>query len=133
MAHEGKQDRSEAVDAFMAALVHPHHDAVASLRRWITGADPAIREGVKWNAPSWRTGEYFATTHLRAKQGIGLILHLGAKARALPAGGVQVPDPTGMLEWLGPDRARVSFRDAADLAARGPALQALVRAWLAWV
>ena len=30
---------------------------------------PGIREGVNWNAPSFRTTEYFATTNLREKDG----------------------------------------------------------------
>ncbi len=72
-------DTSAAVDAFMATLEHPHKDAIAALRDVVRGADPSIAEGVKWNVPSFRTHEYFATTHLRAKVGLGLILHLGER------------------------------------------------------
>lgn len=119
------------VDAFMAALDHPHKAVVELLRRVIREADPAIAEGIKWNAPSFRTREYFATTHLRMKEGIGLILHLGAKARE--ASGLAVQDPEGLLRWLGKDRAMVVFRSAEDLLARRTPLEHLIRQWIAFL
>lgn len=123
-------DTRAAVDQFMAALDHSFKAEIETLRRAILAVDPAIAEGVKWNAPSWRTTDYFATTHLRSKVGLGLILHLGAKARALPAGGLAIDDPTGLLKWLGKDRAQVEFSTAADLQAKLPALQALLKQWV---
>lgn len=126
-------DTRAAVDQFMAALDHPCKAEIETLRRAILAVDPAIAEGVKWNAPSWRTTDYFATTHLRSKVGLGLILHLGAKASALPAGGLAIDDPTGLLKWLGKDRAQVEFSTAADLQAKLPALQDLLRQWISYV
>ena len=129
MPHDTRNDTSEAVDALMARLSHPHHAGIQALRRIVLSADPGIREGVKWNAPSWRTHEYFATTHLRSKQGFGLILHRGAKVKELPEGGLAIHDPEGLLKWLAADRAMIEFSDDADLAAKGEALKALVRVW----
>lgn len=123
-------DTPGAVDALLATLEHPHLDTIVSLRAAILAADPAIAEGVKWNAPSFRTDEYFATMHLRAKQGIGLILHRGAKVRE---GTLQVADPDGLLAWLAPDRAVCHFSDPAHVLAQTPALQALLRRWIAEV
>jgi hypothetical protein len=124
-------DSAEAVDAFMAALDHPHKDAVEALRKVITGADKSVAEGIKWNAPSWRTTEYFATTHLRAKTGIGLILHLGAKARDDP--GMVIEDPKSILTWLGKDRAMVSYADATAVKSGATALKAVLKQWLHFV
>lgn len=124
-------DSSAAVDALMAALAHPHKPAIEALRRTILAADPAIAEGVKWNAPSFRTHEYFGTVHLRAKDGVVLILHRGAKLRALPEQGLGIDDPAGLLRWLATDRAQATFADAGDVQRRGPALQALLRQWIA--
>jgi hypothetical protein len=124
-------DTSIAVDDFMGTLEHPHKPAVAALREIIRAADPSIAEGIKWNAPSFRTDEYFATTHLRAKVGIGLILHLGAKVRDDAA--VRIEDPDGLLAWLGPDRAVVHFADVDEVLAREHALQRVVRQWIAFV
>lgn len=126
-------DSTAAVDQFMAALAHPFKAEIETLRRAMTATDPSIAEGIKWNVPSWRTTEYFATTHLRGKTGLSLILHLGAKARALPEGGLTIADPGGLLKWLGQDRAQVEFSSAQDLAAKLPALQALLRQWIAYV
>lgn len=122
-------DSSAAVDQFMAALVHPHKDAIEALREIICAAHPSIAEGVKWNAPSFRTTEYFGTAHLRAKDGIGLILHLGAKAREDPM--FDLSDPERLLEWLARDRALVSFDGIDHVRARESALQAIVRQWIA--
>jgi hypothetical protein len=64
---------------------------------------------------------------------VGLILHLGAKARDLPPGGVVVDDPTGLLRWLSLDRAAVEFVDGADLDRKRAGLAAVLRQWLAYV
>ena len=124
-------DTADAVDAFMATLEHPHKDAIEALRRIIAGADPAIAEGVKWNAPSFRTTEYFATTHLRSKDGIGVILHLGAKVRETPS--FQIEDPRGLLKWLAKDRALVNFAGVQDVKAHEAAIQGIVRQWISSV
>ena len=121
-------DTAEAVDAFMATLEHPHKAAIEALRTIIAGADPAIAEGVKWNAPSFRTTEYFATTHLRGKDGIGVILHLGAKVRETPS--FQIEDPQGLLKWLAKDRALVNFAGVQDVKAHEAAIQGIVRQWI---
>lgn len=121
------------VESFVAALDHPRRAEILALRQVILGADPAIAEGIKWNAPSFRTSEWFATFHLRARDGVQVILHLGARKRDAAAPAVAVPDPESLLEWLGPDRASVKFRDLADVEARGPAFAALVRRWIGHV
>ncbi len=121
-------DTSAAVDALMADLEHPHKDAIEQLRVLLRAADPAILEGVKWKAPSFHKGEYFGTVHLRAKPGIALILHLGAKVRDTP--GFTIDDPDGLLKWLGKDRAMIEFADGAALKVKAQALQRLVQLWI---
>lgn len=125
-------DGSAAVDAFLAGCMHPHKADIETLRLAILAVDPSISEGIKWKSPSFRTAQdYFATTHLRAKTGLGLILHRGAKPRPLPPGGLQIADPEGLLHWLAPDRAMLSFPSSAALQQAIPALQALLRQWIA--
>ena len=118
------------VVAFLATLQHPARDLVAALRRLVLDADASITDGIKWNAPSFRTRDWFATTHLRMKAGIGLILHFGAKKNAIADNGVAIPDPGGLLDWLARDRAMILFRDLDDLAQKAPALQVLLREWI---
>jgi len=124
----GATDTSAAVDQFMTTLDHPHKTAIETLRQLICAAHPSIAEGVKWNAPSFRTTEYFATTHLRTKDGVGVILHLGAKVHEVPT--FQVADPDGLIKWLARDRAMISFAGVEDVKAHASALQAIVRLWI---
>lgn len=122
--------RSADVERFLTELGHPHKDVILALRETILRADPAITEGIKWNAPSFRTTEYFATFHLRAKRGVQVILHLGAKKRPDVTEAIRVADPELLLQWLGVDRACVVFRDMDDAKARQGAFVALLRAWI---
>ena len=113
----------------MRASTHPLKDVAESLRRLVLGARPEIREGIKWKSASFRAGEYFATINLSAKDRVRLILHLGAKVKASPTP-VKVADPDRLLSWLGHDRAMVTFVTLEGVAAQGPSLQSIVRAWL---
>jgi hypothetical protein len=123
-------DTTAAVDAFMLGLEHPLKAEIELLRKIVLGVDPQISEGIKWNAPSFRTSGYFATTHLHGKGTVGLILHLGAKARELPAEGMAIADPDGLLRWLGKDRAMIEFRGRAGIEAGRAALAAILRQWI---
>ena len=131
--HNSRNDTTEAVDELMKSLVRQHKDAIAHLRRSILELDASISEGVKWNAPSFRTTEYFATTNLRTKEGIGVILHLGAKIRDLPAGGIQLKDPKNLLKWLAKDRATIEFEDVDDLKSKMRAVEQILRQWIKYV
>jgi hypothetical protein len=117
----------------MSRLVHPGKDLIEAMRKAIVGADRRVAEGVKWNAPSFRTSEYFATTNLREKVGVGLILHLGAKARDVGPDGMAVGDPKKLLKWLAADRAMIVFKDQQDFLAKQVAFQSVIRHWLAHV
>ena len=48
----------ETVEGFLASLDHPFKQEILAIRQVILGADPAIAEGIKWNAPSFRTSEH---------------------------------------------------------------------------
>lgn len=117
------------VEAFISALDHPHKDGVVALRQLLLSADPGISEEVKWNAPSFRTSEHFATMHLRGQDSFQLIFHLGAKSkRTVPKDAIA--DPDKLLRWLGPDRASVTFAGAVDLVDKSDALVLIVRQWI---
>jgi hypothetical protein len=125
--------KSAAVEAFLAKLDHPHLAAILALREVILAAGKGVREEIKWNAPSFATTEHFATIHLRTKQGVGVILHRGAKKRKDPLREGSIADPKGLLAWLGDDRAMVTFADAKAVAAQRAAFTRLLKAWLAHV
>ncbi len=132
-AHAKAADTSQAVDAFMAQLNHPFKSGLETIRSLMLSADRSIAEGIKWNAPSFRTTEYFATTNLRGKTGLRIIFHLGAKVRELPPNGIAIDDPKGLLKWLGKDRAMIEFNGTSELDANKAALRALVRQWITHV
>jgi len=117
----------------MRTLEHPFKREIEAIRQLILGAHPTIAEGIKWKAPSFRTSEYFATTNLREKKGVGIILHLGAKVRELPSDGVVIEDPAKLLKWLGKDRAMVVFESLQDLERKKAAFERVVQQWLAYV
>ncbi len=118
-----------AVETFLTKLRHPLKAEITAVRRLILGADPAIGEGIKWNAPSFRTTEFFATVNLRSLDRVQLILHLGAKARPdLKA--FKLADPAGLMKWLGKDRALVTLGTGGEFAANQAAFAAIVREWI---
>lgn len=118
---------AESVDAFLAGLEHPMKAAIEDLRA-VLRRIPGVAEGIKWNAVSFRTTEWFLTTNVHGTSGLRLILHRGAKKRTdeMP----EIPDPGGILTPLGRDRGMVAFRDAAEYKARRTALSTLIKAWL---
>jgi len=129
----GSSQTDSAVDAFLRALDHPLKPEIEAVRRIILGVSPEIREGIKWNAPSFRTTDYFATVNLRGKGGderVWLILHTGAKVKKSATAGMNIADPAGLLEWLAKDRCLVTFVDGKDIRAKRAALKAIVREWI---
>ncbi len=114
------------VDAFLRDCDHPRVADFEQVRKLICDASPSISEGIKWNAPSFRTEEWFATLHVRDPQKVQVVFHLGAKKRDTSQR-LQVGAPEGMVEWLAPDRCMVTVEDVKR---RGKALQAFVRAWI---
>jgi hypothetical protein len=124
----GSAQADPAVVTFLRALDHPLKPEIEAVRKIILGVSPTIREGLKWNAPSFRTTEYFATLNLREGR-VWLILHLGAKLKDNTKD-LQIADPAGLLKWLARDRCLVTFADARDIQAKQAALEGIVRAWI---
>lgn len=117
------------VKAYLAALDHPLKTEIEAVRLILLGISPKIAEGIKWNVPSFRTSEWFATFNVRAKDGVQLIFHLGAKVHAGQKQ-PEIADPKGLMKWLGPDRAMVSLGAGPEIAANRKAFEAIVRAWI---
>ncbi len=117
------------VDALLASLQHPFHQAILALRAALLGSNAAITERVKWNAPSFcLDGDDRATLRFPPKGGLQLILHRGAKVK--PTAGFHFDDPTGRETWAAPDRGVLTFDTPDDLTARRDEVVALVNAWM---
>lgn len=121
------------VDEFLEALEHPRKKEIELVRRIILGASDEIAEGIKWNAPSFRTKrDWFATFHLRTKDVVQLVFHLGATVRPKQKS-ITIADPKRLLTWLGEHRAIVTLGAGGKVRANRSALVALVRAWIGHV
>lgn len=120
---------SGEVERLLAKLPAAQRPLVDAVRAVIARAVPAAQERVKWNAPSFALAEHFATFHLRAKVGVQLVLHLGAKPRT----DIDLREVPGLrsdlLEWKGSDRATVSLPDLDALEAARAELTRILRTW----
>lgn len=121
---------SVEVEQYLAELEHPLKDGVLRLREVILSSDLPITEHVKWNAPSFcLDGEDRVTFRLRPRDQLQLILHRGAAVRADTAD-FRFEDPDGLLTWLAPDRAVITFADLEHVAELDEAVGALVERWV---
>jgi len=117
------------VDAFLEVLEHPLRDDVVRVRALLLSAMPGISEAIKWNAPSFRTEEFFATFHLRSREDVQLVFHTGAKKKATKAKVVLSPKAEALVKWLDSDRALVTL-SPSRLASQKIAFSTLVREWV---
>jgi len=112
---------SPEVDAWFARYDNPQKDLVDAVRRVVLDTDDRVTETIKWQAPTLIYRGNIASFFPKSKAHVSLMFHTGAS----------LPDPHGLLEGEG-DVSRVAkFIDADDLERKKPALQELVRAWVA--
>jgi hypothetical protein len=119
-----------SVDAFMQVLDHPHKAGIEHLRLLVKSLDARVTEEVKWNAPSFRLEDHFATFKLYPTKAIELVLHRGAKKKALEAP-LQMPEASGLLKWAAPDRCVLHLASSQQLLARESEIRHLLQCWVA--
>ena len=118
------------VTALLDANKHPLRAEIDALRAIILATDKSLQEGVKWNAASFRTTEWFATLNgPKQVKEAAIILHAGAKVKGIVLKD-RIADPDGLIKWLGNDRGMIIFAGVADIKKKQSALQAIVRAWI---
>lgn len=124
-----KPAQGTSADALMRESDHPMKEGVEHLRGVIRAMDPRIVEEVKWNAPSYKLDDHFATFNLRCTTAIQLVLHTGAKvkARATP---IAVADPEGLLAWPSSDRAVLTLKSVDAAKAHSLAVTAILEQWI---
>lgn len=122
-------DNSEAVTAYLKTLDHPLKSVIEAIRRTILEADPRITEGIKWNSSSFYCYGWFATVNLRAKNGVQVILHHGAKIRDDCTLSITMNDPSHLLTWPSKDRAIITFTNAEDFQGNQGAFKKIIKQW----
>jgi hypothetical protein len=115
------ENRPHEVDTYMDRLDHPLKAEVEAVRQIIKGVHAGITEQIKWNAPSFGYKEHLATFNLHARQHVHLVFHNGAV----------LSDTSGLLQGNYPDRRMAYFTDMADVLAQKPALEKVVKVWIA--
>ncbi len=130
MSVESFRSAHTPVDMWLTRSANdPRLPALTALCEIIEASDPRIVGEIKWNAPSYRIVDHFATTGLAPKSGVRLVLHTGAKKRDEPLT-IQVDDPLELLDWKAPDRAVAMFRTLEEVAAARDALEAILTRWI---
>jgi hypothetical protein len=122
-------DDTESVTAYINTLEHPLKSVIETIRRTILEADRTITEGIKWNSPSFYCYGWFATINIRAKKGVQVVLHHGAKARDDSTVSLTIDDSTQLLKWLSKDRAIITFVSAEDFRSKRGAFQKIIKQW----
>jgi hypothetical protein len=121
---------STEVLALLAGLEHPHKAGIEALRKWILALSEKVTEEVKWNAPSFKLEDHFATFRIHPPKYIQLILHTGAKAKSNTKA-FAVDDPAGLLKWPASDRAVMTIVSEAELQKNKDHVLRMLRQWVA--
>jgi hypothetical protein len=125
-------DDTDSVNVYMKSLEHPLKPVVEAIRRTILAADQRITEGIKWNAPSFYCYGWFLTFHLRAKNGVQVVLHHGAKVRGDTTLSSMIDDAAHLLTWPSKDRAITTFTSLEDFQNRCEAFEKIIKQWAAY-
>jgi hypothetical protein len=117
------------VETFLQQLDHPHKEAIGKLRLAIKGIDPRIAEEIKWNAPSFKLDEHFATFKLHPPKAIQIVLHTGAKPKTAQKT-FSVNDAHGLLTWPAPDRCMLTLQSSAQAEELHDIVIAMIKEWV---
>ena len=113
-------NKNPKVDAYLAALDHPHLALWHAIRETILSVDSGIEEAIKWGAPTFIYKGNIATFNPRAKNFVNLTFHTGAT----------IDDPESVLEGDAKEARSFRVSDAADFAAKKDGLEAVIRNWI---
>ena len=91
--------------------------------------DERITEEIKWNAPSFKLDDHFATFRVHPPKNIQLILHTGAKAKA-NSKKFAIEDPEELLQWPATDRCVLTLASAAELKKHRASVLKIIRQWI---
>ncbi len=82
--------------------MHPLKAEIEAVRSLVKGANAALTERIKWNAPSYcLDGDDRITLKLYPPRQVQLIFHRGAKIK--DASGFSFSDASGLLAWAAAD------------------------------
>lgn len=121
---------TSGVDEYLATLEHPYKQGVETLRRAILALDARVTEEVKWNAPSFRLEDHFATFRLHPAPAFQLVLHAGARSKVSNRQ-FRLEDSDGLVKWAAKDRCSITFLSDADALSKRYAVMGIIKDWIA--
>lgn len=121
---------SAEVEAWLARFPPPLRQQVDAIRAVFHALSSHVVEEIKWNTPSFRASDDFATLHLRDPTKPMVVFHTGVKAKGLVLRG-RIDEPPGRIDWRAPDRCLFKLGPAADRAESLPALRRFAIDWMA--
>lgn len=125
--------KAQTVEQLLSSLEHPQVDLINELRTLIRQAEPALAEGVKWNAPSYALGgNDIITFNFRNYGAVALIFHTGPKGKDTKTGHRLFADRTGLIEWVADKRFVVKVADGRFLHDHATEIISLVQTWVAF-
>lgn len=108
------------VDIWLESYDNPMKDVVMQVRDIILATDERMGECIKWKSPTFTFEGNLASFNPRSKKHASLMFHTGAT----------IPGEFPSLEGGGKTARYIKFVNSADVEAKRPELEAIVRAWI---
>lgn len=125
--------KAQTVEQLLSLLDHPDIDLINQVRGLIKNAEPALAEGVKWNAPSYALdGNDIITFNLRSYGPVSLIFHTGPKGKDTKTGQRLFEDTSGLIEWVADKRFVLKIGDGRFRQTHAAEITHLVQTWAAY-
>ena len=128
-----KKSEPEQVNAYMRAMKHPLKSVAEELRAIILGADPAIGEEIKWNAPAFFYTGIMAEFDPKQYRRHVVVFNLFKKdcVRLVFPSGATISDTSGLLVGDYSDGRRLALFSSLDEAhSKKLALERVIKKWL---
>ena len=77
-------NRNPDVDQWLERYDNPQRELVAKIRVFILECDPAVKEAIKWQAPTFMYKGNIASFFPKAKKNVTLMFHQGHPSRMMP-------------------------------------------------
>lgn len=124
--------KHKTLEEFFADQPKDKLDQVNALRSVILNSEPALVEGIKWNAPNYTfNGEDRMTFSLFNKQNkVKLVIHMGSTRKENKSGKPVLVEDEGIVEWNSDIRGTISFDNMTDIKEKLPSLRKVLKRWL---
>ena len=124
-------NKYKTVEEFMNDLDEKRLAEVQKLRQYILEA-PALKEHIKWNAPSYMKDDEDRITFntMNKDQVVKLVLHMGASRKEDRKAEPILKNAT-LVEWVSDIRGYMTFNSLDEITSNEKEIMRTVREWLA--